>query len=812
MQAEQGSLDHLHDPIVASPITPRDIYDEAEAIRGRRRVQWGPNQKKTMSKDETLLDEAAKNTGVFSTLRKSLTRHQDSLGRKPETSPSRQLSVFVDADETEGLPALTQTDTEPEQKSNEPEGEMSTSWPRRRTSRNSRADPEIGTIQEGKPVLDTFESTLSKSSGVLSTLLFMHDRQPGQPSPSSPSSSSDTPLPPSSKRDAKRSSKSRSERPRGDALRHSIENVFSLLHRDDVPEEAGTGAGVFGPLVAATGNLASVAAPTNASLAPDLTRPGYRLSRYSHAEKSPPSSRPQSLRRESGTVSPDNGGSRTPRTPSHAVHSALKASGISSALKSMTPASSRRNSPHTTDTEGEVQEVKRKRRKTKRKRDDIYITMHIANIVHRQNFILKLARAFLMFGAPSHRIESQIQATARILSLNVSSVYLPNLVLISFNDTATGTSNIKFIKQSPSLDLGKLVDAYALYWCVIHDKTSVSEASEQLDALMLRLPIYRGPLTVLIGGFCSAFICPIAFRGSFVDALIAFPLGALLVYVQTLSAKNELYNNVFELVIATLMSFLSGALASTGKFCYSAVASASIVLILPGYIVLSGSLEIASRNISAGAVRMCYAVIYSLFLGFGLAMGAEVYHQVSKSDVVGNSDFLCQLSHRPDGPWWQRTPSAKWAFLCAPMYSLFLTLRNQAPFWEKELYVSVLIACGGWTANHFASARFVNRSDISSAIGAFVVGVAGHLYGRLFQGNAFVVMITGILFQLPSGLSNGGLLAFASQSTEGSATTYASGFGVAEQLVSVAVGLTVGLFIAAVVVHPWKTSDRKSVV
>lgn len=70
--------------------------------------------------------------------------------------------------------------------------------------------------------------------------------------------------------------------------------------------------------------------------------------------------------------------------------------------------------------------------------------------------------------------------------------------------------------------------------------------------------------------------------------------------------------------------------------------------------------------------------------------------------------------------------------------------------------MTVLIACGGWTANHFASAQFVNRSDISSAIGyelaflntvlnadkdrAFVVGVAGHVYGRLFQGNAFVVM------------------------------------------------------------------------
>lgn len=64
--------------------------------------------------------------------------------------------------------------------------------------------------------------------------------------------------------------------------------------------------------------------------------------------------------------------------------------------------------------------------------------------------------------------------------------------------------------------------------------------------LTLEQVLYKGWMTVVIGGFCSAFITPISFKGSFVDALAAFPLGAILVWVQNLSARNELYSNVFE--------------------------------------------------------------------------------------------------------------------------------------------------------------------------------------------------------------------------------------------------------------------------
>lgn len=38
-----------------------------------------------------------------------------------------------------------------------------------------------------------------------------------------------------------------------------------------------------------------------------------------------------------------------------------------------------------------------------------------------------------------------------------------------------------------------------------------------------------------------------------------------------------------------------------------------------------GSLELQSKSIVAGSVRMVYAIIYSLFLGFGITIGTAIY-------------------------------------------------------------------------------------------------------------------------------------------------------------------------------------------
>jgi len=79
---------------------------------------------------------------------------------------------------------------------------------------------------------------------------------------------------------------------------------------------------------------------------------------------------------------------------------------------------------------------------------------------------------------------------------------------------------------------------------------------------------------------------------------------------------------------------------------------------------------------------------------------------------------------------------------------------------------------------------------------------------------SFIVLeysqITGILFQLPSGLSNGGLFTSASQATIGNSSFYVSGFQTALQLVSTCIGLTVGLGISLVVVFPVQSRKRQA--
>ncbi|KAG8764177.1 hypothetical protein FRC12_008242 [Ceratobasidium sp. 428] len=927
--------------MAGSPSSPPaiDITDADVPVPRPRRVQWA-SQTGAQSPPGHALDEHALDPTPFAQLRLALEEHRANPldVAQPHTAPSTaptsptidndhrdlDLDVYIAPGETDGLPRADTAATVERRASRlvkaHQQGRFGGFLMRRRQKLKDEKTGEDVEKTANAPAPGNLAIGPGTGGGVLSSLLALYDHRNLRSGQSTPDHEEDDPFLKDHGRGKKRSrealagyfqahaghrriqsssaapalvpgpsdsSSSPTPNVSGTGTTPSPSAAFSLslpkaLKPSHRPAAARSAAGVFGGLIASTGNIAGAAAPAASTLGPEAKRPGYHLSRYS-AEETPRAKHKTKLARttsSSGATSPHStSGGITPPHPPFATsdggvtplridtaaigggHTRSQSTsdlttsntvinsgaplglvnttstrtgggpGTSSKRHSMTLGSlplpgwatpgswtPGRTTPGTDEGTpfvewGKVvdgEEKRRRRRKEKKKRQEVYITMHVAEILQRHDFILKLARALMMFGAPSHRLEAQIQSTARVLDIQVSCMYLPSVMLLSFGDSATHTSDTKFLKQASALDLGKLLDAHRVYWRVIHDEIGVQEASLALDSLMRKKNLYNGWKTVLIGGFCSAFITPISFSGSFVDAVCAFPLGAILVWVQNMSARNELYSNVFEITIASLLSFISGAFAASQHVCYAAVASGSVVLILPGYIVLCGSLELASRSIISGSVRLCYSIIYSIFLGFGLSIGAEIFHAVSGQRVLGTTDYTCSMVHKPDGPWWQRDASPFWAFLCVPGFSLFLTLRNQSPVRRKELWIAVLISCAGWTTNHFATKAFPNRSDITSALGSLAVGLAGNLYGRFFSGTAFVVMITGILFQLPSGLSNGGLLSFASSNNEAGATySYATGFQVAEQLVSVAVGLTVGLFCSAVLVHPFGGSRRR---
>ncbi|KAL6310166.1 hypothetical protein BKA93DRAFT_821221 [Sparassis latifolia] len=477
----------------------------------------------------------------------------------------------------------------------------------------------------------------------------------------------------------------------------------------------------------------------------------------------------------------------------------------------------------------------------RRGRRQAEIVRNVESYVKRQKFILKLAKALLSFGAPSHRIESQLHSASGILKVNAAFVHFPNLIIVSFLDSDTRTSETHFVRAGGRVALTALHKVHLIYRDVLHDDISASEGTEQLKKILQARPLYNIYVRCVFAFICSSIICTLSFGGSVVDMFISGASASLLQYLGLNAAsKSSIYANVYEISVSIIVSFLARVLGTLpgNIFCYSAISSAGVVLILPGFTILISALELTSKNIMCGSVRMVYAIIYTLFLGFGLTIGSDFYlvidrdarrHLAASSmlgsetyhgHIIANNDSLSLSSlggtfsftdvaeaathvvkgcyRDPSWPWY-RQAFPWWTMLfLVPFYSICSSLANLQTIRSVQLPVMVLFSCAAYAANKGASYLISGRGDIVSAFGALVIGLCGNLYSRVVGGTAFTSMVTGVLFLVPSAIGNGGGLI---QNYDSSSAQYSNSFDLGIRMIEVAIGVTIGLFVAQIMVY-----------
>ncbi|CAE6461475.1 unnamed protein product [Rhizoctonia solani] len=396
-----------------------------------------------------------------------------------------------------------------------------------------------------------------------------------------------------------------------------------------------------------------------------------------------------------------------------------------------------------------------------------FITENICPMEQRRSFILVLAKALLQFQAPSHRIENQLEAAARVLDVPAEFLHLPSLVIASFGSfggeqgAPAADKPRKFSFSSNSL---KSAITMAVLGKNKKDTRNEDDQDNEGDVPESKPKPAQEEST----------------------RRTTFGLGV--------ASKNPLYSNIFEISAAMMMSFIARGLSSINGnlFCYSAISSASVVLILPGSIVLSSSLELASRSIISGSVKMVYAIVYSLFLGFSLTIGSDFYYLVDQSarpriaagmanltdsydlpgiftgdngqtvfsgaftflkpaaSVTNTVKYVSKgCTRRVDGPWYLRQLPIWTLLVLVPLYSVISSMWKLQPFLSKQLPIMVFISCCSYAANKAANRYIFNRSDVVSAIGAFVTGILGNAYARIFRGTAYTAMVTAVGFLVP---------------------------------------------------------------
>ncbi|KAG6040307.1 hypothetical protein E4U41_000952 [Claviceps citrina] len=464
-------------------------------------------------------------------------------------------------------------------------------------------------------------------------------------------------------------------------------------------------------------------------------------------------------------------------------------------------------------------------------KEEARITVHIAETLTRQGYIIKLCRALMLYGAPTHRLEEYLTMTARVLEIDGQFLYLPGCMLISFDDRCTHTTEVRIVRTTQGIDLGKLKDVHRIYKEVMHDVIGADEGIRLLEDLMSSRVKFRAWTRVLVFGLTSATCAPFSFSARLVDLPLAFCFGCLVGLLQLIVApRSNMYNNVFEVTATIVVSFLArafGSLKGGDLFCFSALAQSGIVMLLPGYSVCESSspspspyvdadhdthapdtvcsaLELQSRAIVPGSIRIVYAIVYSLLLGFGITVGAALY---GLFDVHATSATTCSDS----------VPSL-YGFLFVPPFIVCISILYQAKW--QQMPVMVLIAFTGFIVNFFSSLKFAASPQLASMLGALSVGILANLYSRLRHGVAAATLIPAIFVQVPGGLaSTGGLLSglsTANRLTNSSMVVNGTSkvqfnqeepinavvFNVAASMIQIAIGIAVGLFISALVVYP----------
>ncbi|KAJ1679570.1 pheromone-regulated protein prm10, partial [Spiromyces aspiralis] len=262
----------------------------------------------------------------------------------------------------------------------------------------------------------------------------------------------------------------------------------------------------------------------------------------------------------------------------------------------------------------------------------------VTHTLQCQDFLMLMARALAMFGAPTSRLETNMLCLAKRLEIEASFAVLPGIILISFEDATTRSSETHILRITNGYDMNRLDKVTYICRQVIKGWMSVEEAVTLLETVLATPPLYPWWVQVLNYGFMSFLVAPCFWQGSWKDALVAGILGLFIGLLQLLATRFNTYANLFEYTSAVLVSFIATTLQKW--VCFGIVSISGCVMLLPGLGMTMSIVELASKNIISGAVRFIFSIISTLLIAYGITTGSQIGEAVMGHKLSQNESII----------------------------------------------------------------------------------------------------------------------------------------------------------------------------
>lgn len=389
------------------------------------------------------------------------------------------------------------------------------------------------------------------------------------------------------------------------------------------------------------------------------------------------------------------------------------------------------------------------------------------------HFILRVGRALLSFGLPAQRLEEALTRIAVALGLRIDCFAIPSALVATLSDGTHRRTRVVRLYPGDT-DLERLCAVQGLVGRVERKELSPSEASRRLDAILSRPHRYRDSMLVLACGLASA-ASAILLGGGAGDILPALSLGTLVGALVRFAQRAPTFGRVLPALAAALTTVLARVFALAGASVHEPLlVLAAVIVLLPGFTLTLATLELATSNVVSGTARLVGALSALVQLGFGVAFGHRLAQLLPAVDVHPTPE------------------NAVWLIIAANGVAAFAfaLLLRAAPRHIPSILLGAAVSVAG---AHLGRAWL--GPELGAFVGALLLGVVSHVYARLRDRPALLLLTPGILMLVPGSM---GFLSISSMLQADAITALDTAF----RMILVATSLAAGILVATLAVPP----------
>ncbi|AFE06931.1 hypothetical protein COCOR_06444 [Corallococcus coralloides DSM 2259] len=398
-------------------------------------------------------------------------------------------------------------------------------------------------------------------------------------------------------------------------------------------------------------------------------------------------------------------------------------------------------------------------------------------------FLLDLAKALHLAYQPSLLVEARVRRAAKAWGLDVEVFTLQSLAMTEVVSPRSTHVSFERLPFDPHWNLGRAAALLRLAEAIPEGRVRLPEARAELDRILTTHAPYPEWLVFVAYGVYGAAVAA-RVGGVWWEMLVAFCVGVIVggIHFGMLNSHRvDLQKGFLAAFLGTLVAF--GFSFLLPPFNIVRALYGGVVLLVPATVVTLGSLELAMESVEAGLPRLMYGLLRFLMLGVGIAAAGTLW------------EFAWPLPPHFEA---HALPPLLTFFLMAVGGVALAVCMSGRPRDVAWIVGGVLLAY-----ETQAVAKLLLGDRGSPMVAAFVLGVAGLLYGRGRDRMPMTVIMPGMLQLTPGFIGTEAIVALLGAGAEDARLF---------NVLLVALQLVLGLVFATVVVPPRDFVDRGSPV